>query len=420
MKSTKLLLKNALGYSIVNILNAAIPFFMLPILTRVLLPEEYGVIAMFNASLGFLGAFTGLSVHGSINVRYVDKDEIDYPRFIGSNLFILLISTFFTFVVLLLYSKELSEFTSVPEKWLLVAILIAGLNVLIQFRLSLWMMMGKVKHYGKFQVLMALVNMGFSLFFVLVMKLGYDGRFLGQTVAAVLFGLIGFVSIVKTGFVSFLPKWEYIKEALHFGVPLIPHIIGGILIGYADRFLINKYLGLESAGIYMVAAQFGLGMGLLLDAFNKAFVPWLFEQLKDGRMVVREHVVKITWLYFIVALIFAGLLASVSYWILFWIAGEHYTKASLALQWMFFGLAFHGMYLMVTNYIFYVKKTYILAWITMFSGGLSLVVVWILIPIYGITGAGIAYFIVMVFRFFIVWLFAHKAYKMPWFKIIKG
>ncbi len=419
MKSTKSLLKNALGYSMVNILNAAIPFFMLPILTRVLLPEEYGVIAMFNATLGFLGAFTGLSAQGSVNVRYVDRDEIDYPCFIGSNLFILLISTFFTLIVILLFSQQLSEFTSVPSEWIIVAVLIAGLNILIQFRLSLWMMAGEVKQYGKFQIAMALANMSFSLFFVLVMKLGYDGRFLGQTVAAVLFGLIGFVSIVKAGFVSFSPKWEYVKEALHFGVPLIPHIIGIILMGYADRFLISKYLGLESTGIYMVAAQFGLGMGLLADSFNKAFIPWLFEQLKDGRTIVKEHVVKVTWLYFIAALVLAGVLASVAYWILYLIAGENYTEATAALQWIFFGLAFHGMYLMVTNYIFYTKKTYMLAWITLLSGGISFILAWLLIPLYGITGAGMAYFIVMVFRFLLVWYFAQKAYVMPWFEMIK-
>jgi len=419
MKSVSLLLKNAFGYSLVNVLNAAIPFFMLPILTRVLLPEEYGVIAMFNALLGLLGAFTGLSVQGSINVRYVDRKEIDYPRFVTSNIVILFFSTFVTLLLIEFFSDEISTVTSIPVEWLVVAVLISGLNILIQFRLSLWMMAAKVQQYGKFQISMAVVNITFSLFFVLVMKYGYEGRFLGQTIAIVLFGLLGVVSMVKEGYVDLLPKWEYVVESLKFGIPLIPHMIGVVLIGYADRFLISKYLGLDATGIYMVAAQFGLGMGLLIDAFNKAFVPWLFEQLKDGRMVVKEHIVKVTWLYFIAILIFATLLSTISYWLLLLIAGEQYVRGTEALKWIFFALSFHGMYMMVTNYILFSKKTYVLTWITLSSGIASLGLSWVLIPIYGITGAGVSVFIVMFIRFLLVWYFANRVLQMPWFIVFK-
>ena len=55
MSLVKPLLQNAAVYSLSNILNAAIPFLLLPILTRVLLPADYGVLAMFNATLGILG-----------------------------------------------------------------------------------------------------------------------------------------------------------------------------------------------------------------------------------------------------------------------------------------------------------------------------------------------------------------------------
>ena len=61
---------NAAIYLGANILNAGIPFLLLPILTRVLTPADYGTVAMFGIVLSVLGAFTGLSVHGAIGVRY--------------------------------------------------------------------------------------------------------------------------------------------------------------------------------------------------------------------------------------------------------------------------------------------------------------------------------------------------------------
>lgn len=69
-------------YLFSNILNAAIPFALLPILTRYLSPAEYGEVAMFNTLLGALGAFVGLNVVGAAGRKYFDcphgKDELGF------------------------------------------------------------------------------------------------------------------------------------------------------------------------------------------------------------------------------------------------------------------------------------------------------------------------------------------------------
>lgn len=49
---------NAAIYLGANILNAGIPFLLLPILTRVLTPADYGIVAMFSVVVSILGAFT--------------------------------------------------------------------------------------------------------------------------------------------------------------------------------------------------------------------------------------------------------------------------------------------------------------------------------------------------------------------------
>ena len=47
LKSTGLL-RNSTIYLTSNILNALVPFLLLPVLTRYLTPDEYGQIAMFQ------------------------------------------------------------------------------------------------------------------------------------------------------------------------------------------------------------------------------------------------------------------------------------------------------------------------------------------------------------------------------------
>lgn len=415
MSSVRSLFQSAAIYTTTNVLNAAIPFLLLPILTRVLLPADYGVIAMFNATVGILGAFTGLSVHGAVNVRFVDHEGIDFPRYVGSCLYVLLFSTSLTFGGVALFLWPLSKFTAIPPLWLLLAVLVSGCNFLIQVRLGIWLMAKRPVYYGVFQTSLSLLNMGLSLLFVLYMHMGYEGRLVGVALAVSLYALIGFLTLTGGGWVSFRPKSGYMKEALSFGMPLVPHVVGGFLIAAADRFIINDRLGLDAAGIYLVAVQLGTGMGLLADAINKAFVPWLYEQLKENAPLARFRIVKGTWVYFFVALILASFVALFSYWIVSFVAGPSYIAAAKALAWIGFGQAFAGMYLMVTNYIFYMRQTKILPWVTMLAGGTGVLLAWYLTPVLGISGAALAFAVAMCIRFLMTWWLAQKVCPMPWF-----
>lgn len=418
MSSARNLLQNAAVYSASNVLNLAIPFFLLPILTRVLAPAEYGVLAMFNATLGMFGALTGLSVHGAVSVRYIDRGKIAFPSYVDSCLCILLLSTLVTLSVVALFLNPLSKFSAIPPFWLLVAVIISGGNFLIQIRLGIWLMGKKAVAYGVFQVSLSLLNMGLSLALVLLLEQGYVGRLRGQTLATSVFAIIGLLSLVDAGWVKFRPRWEYISEALKFGVPLIPHVIGGLLISLADRFIINQKLGLEAAGIYMVAAQMGMGLALLADAFNKAFVPWLYEQLKADHPDCMRQIVKVTWFYFGIAMTAAAGFAMVAHCILLLVAGAKYVGAAPALAWIALGQGFGGMYLMVTNYLFYKRQTKVLAWVTLLAGGVGITLTWVFVPVLGITAAGLSFAIAMCLRFVLTWALAQRVCPMPWFSRI--
>ncbi|GAK19361.1 hypothetical protein JCM19053_1575 [Vibrio sp. JCM 19053] len=48
------------------------------------------------------------------------------------------------------------------------------------------------------------------------------------------------------------------------------------MLGTFDRVVINDKLGASSAGIYMVAVQISMGLMVVFDSINKAFVPLAF------------------------------------------------------------------------------------------------------------------------------------------------
>jgi Polysaccharide biosynthesis protein len=54
------LFRSVFLFAITNVLAAGLPLLLLPLLTRMLTPEDYGLVAMYSVVLTALGALTGL------------------------------------------------------------------------------------------------------------------------------------------------------------------------------------------------------------------------------------------------------------------------------------------------------------------------------------------------------------------------
>lgn len=415
------LLSNTEIYLGANILNASIPFLLLPILTRVLTPTDFGTVAMFGIILSIFGAFTGLSVHGAIGVRYFQLDKKVLSEYVGACVGILVISTGMLFILVAVFGSWLTVVAGVPTDWLLVAVVLSGFQFLVNIRLTLWQVADEAKKFGTFQVTQSLLNASISLILILMVGMAWQGRVLGQTVAVMLFGAIALLWLSKDGLMRFSNDWRaHFRDALKFGIPLIPHVIGGLLIVAADRFIIVRLLDVAHAGIYMVALQIGQALGLLTDSFNKAYAPWLMKNLSKPTDALRVTIVRGTYLYFFLvfgAAIVFGILAPL---FLGFLVGESFRAAGELVIYIVLGFAFGGCYFMVTNYIFFESKTKYLAYVTFVAGLVNIPLMFILVEHSGITGAAQAFMLTNAFRFLGTWWLAQKLHPMPWLKALQS
>ena len=72
----KLFLENFLFYGGLSMLSKSIPFFTLPILTRLLKdPSVYGVSDMFNLVISFGSALGILGIYDAVFREYFEKNE---------------------------------------------------------------------------------------------------------------------------------------------------------------------------------------------------------------------------------------------------------------------------------------------------------------------------------------------------------
>lgn len=409
--------KNTYVYLFSNILNAAIPFVLLPILTRYLSPGEYGQIAMFQTMLIGIGAFIGLNTVGAANRKFYDDNlnSKDVSSFNGSCLQILIFTLFTSAIVVMVAEGVLADFLSIPSEWLYLAILVSSCTFLINFRLGQWQVRKSAKKYGLLQVGNSFLNMSLTLIFIIFYTKGAQGRIDALLYSGMVSATIAIFVLYKDQLVSLRKiNKTHIKEALNFGMPLVPHVFGAFLLTAADRFVINDKLGLAEAGIYMVAVQVSMALTIVFDAINKSYVPWLFERLKRNDEKEKIIIVKNTYIYFLCVLSLAALSFLVGPVVITLVVGDEYRSAGSVIGWLCLGQVFGGMYLMVTNYIFFAKKTSRLSLVTISSGLLNLLTMLLLVNYLGIQGAAIAFATSKMVQFLLTWWLASKSTPMPW------
>lgn len=410
--------KKARIYLISNILTSAIPFILLPVLTRSLSVEEYGQIAMFQTLLAGFSAVIGFNGNVSVERFFYDKHSDNVLREYNDSCFYVLL---FSFVVVMLgcyiFDSTLSSFLSIPISWIYLTVVISFLNFIVVFRLGQFQIRKEAFYFGTIQVTRALFNVLLSILFVVFLKYGPEGRIDAIILSSFLMAIVSIISLYKDNLIGiFSISFLKIKEILKLGIPLIPHTLGIFILTAVDRFIINDKLGLDSAGIYMVAVQLSMTLSIVFDALNKAVVPWLFEKLSD-ESTNKFSIVKYTYIYFLALLLIAVFIFFIGDYFVVLIVGDKYKIAGEIIGWLCLGQIFSGMYLMVTNYLFYAKKTGKLAMITIFSGGVNIILLMMLTNYIGLIGAAYAFAVSMFIRFILTWIISSIYIDMPWFKI---
>ncbi|GAC1433690.1 MAG: oligosaccharide flippase family protein [Burkholderiaceae bacterium] len=414
MSTRRALFGSAIIYTVTAAFSAGVPLILLPILTRLFSPEEYGKVAIFAVVVQILGTLTGLSVHGAVGMRYFDRDRLDFPRYVASCLTILLASTALVLVLVLITLPWLEKFTKLPGYWLVLAVLLSGSNFVIQTQLSIWQASKQPLRFGILRITQALTDLVLSLLLVIVAGLAWQGRTGAIAVAGFLTAAVAFVTLLRGKWLRFPIERDYIKNALHFGVPLIPHAIGWMLIAMIDRFLISNILDVASTGIYMVALQIGLVMTLMNDALNRAYSPLLIEALSVGDPKRDVKIVRATYTFFLVLLVLGIALGLLAPAILGVLVGTKFQAVAPVVIFITIGQAINGMYYMVATYVFYAGRTASLAVITLSSGLLNIAISYWLLKTRGLEGAGQAFLIAQAVLFLGTWWLSQRSRPMPW------
>ncbi|RYE24707.1 MAG: hypothetical protein EOP51_06500 [Sphingobacteriales bacterium] len=393
----KILFSGSVPYLIVDLINKSIPFLLLPFLTHYLSPASFGIVSNFSVAIVIFQIIIGLSVNGSIMANYYHYDEEKFREFSSSAIFLITLLTA-ALVALILGVSMFANF----EKWgystyiLVMAAICSYWTIVFSTCVSLYRVKRKLTHFIVLQLLTTIANYGLTLYFLIAMKMDYNGRILGIALSTILSGILSISFMVKAGIITTSINKVHFIEARKFGLPLIPHQLSKWVRNGYDKLILTFLFGLTVNGIYSFYLQIATVLYLLVESINVAYQPSFFNRLKNTPMNYKTHVknnlLLLGALLAIAVVMFLGF-----YFVGPLLFNAKYFQSTIVLLFILFAMAFRGVNLFTTNAFFFYKETKSLAKTSIIASVIHLIFSFAMAKFFGIYGTCVALLVVEVF-----------------------
>lgn len=313
------LVKNSAIYAIGDIIPRLFSFISFPILTKYLSPSEYGIINYVNTLNLFLVVFSVLCLNTYYLVFYYRQPSVEEQKKLLGNLSIFIIGI--TFVLsLITYSIGFFLPDGGSDKisfypYIAIGIIINFFSVFSVLPLALF----RLQERPLPMTIINVIKGGLILVLTLVMVVSLGYKALGVLMATLIINIIFaplFIYITIKNAI-FRINWGQLKSALVFSLPLVPGSLAYYLVSMSDRILIEKYVDLNSLGIYSTASTLALLLNIVSNGAYKAFEPYFFKIY--GTQSFAKQFQKVHDAFLLILIISAGGLAlfSKEFFILF-------------------------------------------------------------------------------------------------------
>lgn len=388
------LAKGSLIYGIGGMLQRFMSLLLLPFYTRVLTPEDYGVVALISLVGVAMNGLLSLGTGNSMGLLYYREDNLSKrPSIIWTTVLMIAVNCSFWYIVFLLSAPSLSWLMFQNDRYadlIRLAFLGTVLSNIADPWLAYLRMEENEKQYIAIAMSSSLLSIIISVWLVLCLHMGIFGLIFANTVAQSV--MLGVIWCVVGRTLPFGLNCRLFIPLVRIGLPSIFGLFAFLLIDYADRQMIERMLGLSDLGVYSVAYSFGMVMTIAVGSFATAWPPFFMSYINKHEDAC--HVFGRVLTYYVIG--FGSLIV-----VFFFVAKPAVlllTAPAFHEAWCVVGLiagsyALKGVYLIFLPGIYFANKLHcqsVIEWIAALTNiGLNL---W-LIPIYGIVGAAMATFV---------------------------
>jgi len=376
---------------ITNFLVILSGFFLIPILTKTLPIEEYGIWAQITVTIGLIPSIVMLGLpYAMIRVLAEKKKKEDVREGFYSIFVVVLVTSATTSFLLFLSSKSIASIlfdgNVTVAKILSLIIFMECLNSLSFdfFRAVL-----QIKMYSVLLLVQTYLNLALVAYFILS-GYGIIGAVIGVLITKCFTFLI-MASFIISKIGIKIPKFENMRSYLAFGLPIVPGNLSSWVVNSSDRYLIGILMGTTFVGYYSPGYALGNMIHMFMAPLGLILPAVLSKYYDDGRKTEVKMVLKYSLKYFLLFAIPStfglSLLSKPMLVILSTpkIASEGY----LITPFVAVSAVFFGSFVIINHILVLEKKTKIMGSMYILAALLNFGLNLILIPYMGIVGAAV-------------------------------
>ncbi|MBI4825101.1 MAG: polysaccharide biosynthesis protein [Nitrospirae bacterium] len=384
-------IKNIFIYVLPKFVGYGLNLLTLPILTRLLSPDDFGVIVLALAFPTIAVAVVTAGVPSSVPRYYFEyrKDEVKLNMlYFSAQLYLL--TMFVASTAAVYFAKDfisvLVTGAAVYGSAVFISYLTAYLGQVNQLYLLLYQNMEKAALHSAFVFLQVLTSVLLSLILVWYFKMSYMGMIYGSFAGSLISNLamaFHFNRSVKPGF-----SRKLLVENIKYGLQVLPKSFTGFINRFFDKYMLNAMLSMSVAGVYSIGQTITNAIDVLMSNAGMAFRPVIYKEVFDKGDKASSDVGRLFSVFSFMVLMPLLLVILFAEEVIYIIAPPSYYGAINIIVILAAGLATQTFGKSVGVQYEYSKKPFLIFPVTVVSTIINIVLNIFLIPRYGLAGAG--------------------------------
>lgn len=373
-------------YGLSSVVGRLLNYLLVPIYTRYFLPSEYGVVTELYAYVAFLAVMLTYGMETAF-FRFSKKEEI--TTVYSTSLISLLISSVAFIVLIFLNSSSISQclgYANHPEYIQFFALIIA-MDAVASISFAKLREQDNAMRFAFIRLVNIMINIALNLYFIVYQEYGITYIFISNLVASAITLIMLFPQMISSSWVFDKKLW---KKMMIYALPLLIAGLAGMTNETIDRILLkhllpNADIAASELGLYGAFYKLSIIMILFIQTFRFAAEPFFFAQEKEkSSRKIYADVLK--YFTIIMAIIFLGVTIFYDFIKGFLGSEYHDERGFLVMSILLLANLFLGIYYNLSIWYKLTEKTKYGAYLSVFGAIITLILNFILIPVFGFVG----------------------------------
>ena len=400
-------------YAFVQIIQSVISFFLLPIITRLLPPDQMGIYATCLTFSLLINVLYFLGITEAIYFNLLNKDS-GSKNIIPTTLLFEIIMIVFGLIIssTLYFFLGKTTILNIPYfPHIYFTILFSLLYVLLCTYNMILQATDQLKKYTLFNLIIFILINTIAMTLMIIFNLKAMSFIYSYFFVYLIAGIYIIFHIISKFGLSF--DRNILLSAVKFSGPLIPHNMAHWVRGNMDKIFLTSLASPSHTGFYQVALFFGSFLQLGMEGFRLINNPRFFNMFPDHSSREKQlvSILPVSVGFFSIIALFMSLF---SYDIVFYLFDKSYLGSYIYVPIILISLLYFLIYLNIVNVLFYYSKTSTISITSSSVAIIQILLCYYLVKQYDILGACFSVLFSNILFVIAIYCLCRKTIPMRW------